>query len=65
MAMVCPDCEEMVNREALALHPRYCVVRAKSLSQLIYQRIDHRENTSVDPMARPHTVTWLDDSGNP
>jgi hypothetical protein len=36
MAMVCPDCEEMVNREALALHPRYCVVRAKSLSQLIF-----------------------------
>jgi hypothetical protein len=32
----CPECNETVTPEALALHSRDCVGRAKSLSQLIF-----------------------------
>ena len=34
--LVCPDCDETVAPEDWTLHPRYCVGRAKSLSQLIF-----------------------------
>ena len=34
--LVCPDCDATVASKDWALHPRYCVGRAKSLSQLIF-----------------------------
>jgi len=35
--LVCPDCDETVTSQEWALHPRYCLGRAKSLSQLIFK----------------------------